>query len=153
MSPREPLNQQAQPSDSLGLVCHYFRTTDDLTPALITIKGPEKLSVTCLACHTVCHLRADICHPNTQSVLLRVRKHELSRSLGLSIRAAVGATLAYALASFAGLQYPIFALTAAVIVTDFSLAEASKLGTSRVVGTFVGAVSGAILPGAAEPSA
>jgi uncharacterized membrane protein YgaE (UPF0421/DUF939 family) len=61
----------------------------------------------------------------------------------LALRAAVAAGLSVAIARFCEFEQPIYALTAAVIVTDLSLFRTSKLGLRRLVGTIVGAVCGA----------
>jgi uncharacterized membrane protein YgaE (UPF0421/DUF939 family) len=63
----------------------------------------------------------------------------------LSLRAALGAIIAYWLAQICQLQHPIYALVAAIIVTDFSRDETSRLGFQRLAATVVGAVSGVIL--------
>jgi uncharacterized membrane protein YgaE (UPF0421/DUF939 family) len=65
-------------------------------------------------------------------------------ALQLATRCAVGATLAFAIAQAAKLDYPIFALMAAVIATDLTPAQSRELGLRRIVATVVGALSGAI---------
>jgi uncharacterized membrane protein YgaE (UPF0421/DUF939 family) len=49
------------------------------------------------------------------------------------------------LAQLLQLQYPIFAMLAAVIVTDLAPAETRKLAWRRIVGTIVGSVLGGVL--------
>jgi uncharacterized membrane protein YgaE (UPF0421/DUF939 family) len=65
--------------------------------------------------------------------------------LQLSLRAAVSAGLAVAIAQFLKLQYPIYALLAAVIVLDLSPSRTQQLAVQRLVGTLVGATVGAAL--------
>ncbi|MDR7099778.1 uncharacterized membrane protein YgaE (UPF0421/DUF939 family) [Lysobacter niabensis] len=61
------------------------------------------------------------------------------------IRAAVAAALAVAAAQVLQLEYPLYALVSAVIVTDLSPSETRKLGLWRVAGTVLGAAIGATL--------
>lgn len=63
--------------------------------------------------------------------------------LQLALRAAVAAGVSIALAGFFKLEQPIYALIAAVIVTDLQPARTSKRGLQRVVSTVVGASCGA----------
>lgn len=69
------------------------------------------------------------------------------------MRAALGAGVSIALAQLLQLEYPIYALVAAVIVTDFSPAETRRLGLLRLLATVVGAVVGGLLRYLLEPSA
>lgn len=57
----------------------------------------------------------------------------------LGLRAALGALLAYGIALALELQHPIFALIAAIIVTDFAPSETQRLGYQRLAATLVGA--------------
>ncbi len=68
-----------------------------------------------------------------------------AKGVQLSVRAAMGAGLSLALAPLFGLEYPIYAFLAAVIVTDLSPAQTTKLGWRRLVATVVGATCGALL--------
>lgn len=61
----------------------------------------------------------------------------------LAFRAAVAAGLSVALAQLRKFEQPIYALIAAVIVTDLPAFRTSKLGQWRLVATIVGAACGA----------
>ena len=61
----------------------------------------------------------------------------------LALRASVAAGLSLAIAQFLELQFPIYALIAAIIVTDLSPAESIRLGWRRVIATVIGAICGA----------
>jgi uncharacterized membrane protein YgaE (UPF0421/DUF939 family) len=65
--------------------------------------------------------------------------------LQLSVRAALGAGLSVAIAQLMRLHYPLYALIAAVIVTDLSPLQTRKLGLWRLVGTVLGAAIGGVL--------
>lgn len=60
----------------------------------------------------------------------------------LAFRAAVGAVLALSIARWIGFDTPIFALIAAVIVTDRNPAETRRLAIRRVISTAIGALCG-----------
>jgi uncharacterized membrane protein YgaE (UPF0421/DUF939 family) len=63
----------------------------------------------------------------------------------LALRASVAAGLSLAIAQFLQLQFPIYALIAAIIVTDLSPSESIRLGWRRLIATVIGAVCGATL--------
>ena len=66
-------------------------------------------------------------------------------AIQLATRAAVGAGLAVLAAQQLQLQYPLYALIAAVIVTDTVAAQTRKLAWRRMAGTIIGAGVGAAL--------
>jgi uncharacterized membrane protein YgaE (UPF0421/DUF939 family) len=68
---------------------------------------------------------------------------DLTVGLQLSIRAAVSAGSAVAIAQLLQLQYPLYALVGAVIVTDLSPLQTRQLGLQRLAGTVLGAGIGA----------
>jgi len=63
----------------------------------------------------------------------------------LSLRAAVSAASAVAIALFLELQYPVYALLAAVIVLELSPSRTLQLAVQRLAGTLLGATVGAVL--------
>jgi uncharacterized membrane protein YgaE (UPF0421/DUF939 family) len=67
----------------------------------------------------------------------------LAPALQLSIRAALSAGLAVAIAGLLRLQYPIYALIAAVVVSDLSPSQTRQLGLRRLAGSAWGATVGA----------
>lgn len=77
----------------------------------------------------------------------------LTIRLQLALRASVAAGLSVGLARLAGMQHPLYAFLAAVIVTDLSPATSRQLGSRRIVATVVGAVCGAMLSPLLPPSA
>lgn len=65
--------------------------------------------------------------------------------LRLSIRAALSAGLVVAIAEFLQLQYPLYALISAVIVTDLSPSKTRQLGIQRLAGSVLEAAVGAAI--------
>lgn len=69
----------------------------------------------------------------------------------LALRSTVAAVLSLFAAYWLGLEYPIYAFIAAVIVTDLKPVTSQKLGMRRIGATLVGAACGAslslLLPG------
>ena len=86
-------------------------------------------------------------------MLSEVNLRTIVGGLQLAFRATLGAAISYGLAKSLGLQYPIYALIAAIIVTDFASSETTKLGIQRLVATAIGAVCGAALRMILEPNA
>jgi uncharacterized membrane protein YgaE (UPF0421/DUF939 family) len=80
-----------------------------------------------------------------------MKASSLVAGLQLSLRAAVAAGLAMAVTAWLGLPYPIYALVAAVIVSDLSPLQTRQLGLLRMAGSALGAAVGALLCGAATP--
>jgi uncharacterized membrane protein YgaE (UPF0421/DUF939 family) len=76
---------------------------------------------------------------------MSTRPPTLVTALQLSLRAAVSAGLAVGIAQFLKLQFPIYALLAAVIVLDLSPLKTQRLALQRLAGTLVGASVGATL--------
>lgn len=73
--------------------------------------------------------------------------------LQLSLRAAIAAGLALGIGEFFRLQFPIYAMISAVIVTDLDPAQTRKLGLPRLAGTVLGAGLGAVICTLLSPGA
>ena len=74
-------------------------------------------------------------------------------ALQMSLRAAVAAGLSVAIAQRFQLQFPIYAMISAVVVTDLTASETWKLGGPRLVGSVVGAILGALTCAFLRPNA
>jgi uncharacterized membrane protein YgaE (UPF0421/DUF939 family) len=71
-------------------------------------------------------------------------------TIRVSVRAALAASLAVAIANYMRLQYPLYALIAAILVTDLSDTNRRHLGVTRFTGTVLGGAMGAAESGAIE---
>jgi uncharacterized membrane protein YgaE (UPF0421/DUF939 family) len=74
-------------------------------------------------------------------------------ALQLSLRVAVAAGLAIGIGQLLRLQFPIYAIISALVVTDLDPAETRKLGLPRLAGTVLRATLGALICLLLSPSA
>jgi hypothetical protein len=74
-------------------------------------------------------------------------------ALQLSLRVAVAAGLAIGIGQLLRLQFPIYAMISALVVTDLDPAETRKLGLPRLAGTVLRATLGALICLLLSPSA
>lgn len=79
--------------------------------------------------------------------------HKLIPALQLSIRAALAAGVAVAIAELFRLQYPVYAMIGAVIVSDLSPAKTRQLGRQRLAGSALGAALGGVFSQFLPPAA
>jgi uncharacterized membrane protein YgaE (UPF0421/DUF939 family) len=79
-------------------------------------------------------------------------RNEFTKRLQLAGRASFAAALSLAIAEFLRLEHPIYAMLAAVIVTELSPQETRRLALRRLVATAVGATCGALLVALLPPS-
>ena len=63
----------------------------------------------------------------------------------MSTRAGTAAAISVLVAYALKLEFPLYALIAAIIVTDLSASRTRQLGIQRLIGTIIGAVIGATL--------
>lgn len=75
--------------------------------------------------------------PRTTALRKRAREAAL-----LGTRAAVASVVAVAIAQSLKLTFPLYAVVAAVIVTDVSSEQTQKSGVQRLLGTALGALAG-----------
>jgi uncharacterized membrane protein YgaE (UPF0421/DUF939 family) len=71
----------------------------------------------------------------------------------MSLRAAVAAASSVAIAQWLQLEFPMYAMISAVVVTDLKPSETWKLGLPRLVGSMVGGVLGAVTCAFLRPNA
>jgi len=72
-------------------------------------------------------------------------RHEGWRPLIIGVRCALAALGSVELSRYLGLHYPIYALVAAIMVTEYHGEETRKQSATRFLGNSIGIISGAIL--------
>jgi uncharacterized membrane protein YgaE (UPF0421/DUF939 family) len=80
-------------------------------------------------------------------------RRDVVEALQVATRAAAAAGMAVVAARLLGLQFPLYALIVAVIVTDLSPARTRAAALPRLAGTLVGAGLGAALASTGPPDA
>ena len=65
--------------------------------------------------------------------------------LQLALRAGIAAAISLAIAHLLSLQFPLFVMIAAVIVTDLEPSQSRRSGLHRIAGTIVGTGCGGLL--------
>ena len=83
----------------------------------------------------------------------RLNSQKLLSGIQVSLRAALAAGISIFVAQLCRFEHPIYAMIAAVIVTDLSPAKTRKLGLQRLASTVIGAALGASLGLLLQPSA
>jgi uncharacterized membrane protein YgaE (UPF0421/DUF939 family) len=65
--------------------------------------------------------------------------------LQLALRAGIAAAISLAIAQLLSLQFPLFVMIAAVIVTDLDPSQSRRSGVHRIAGTIIGTACGGLL--------
>jgi uncharacterized membrane protein YgaE (UPF0421/DUF939 family) len=76
----------------------------------------------------------------------------LMSGLQLALRAGLAAGLSFAIASALRLEHPIYAMIAAIIVTDLTPSRSRQLGLHRIAATVIGAVCGGLCSSILPPN-
>ena len=75
---------------------------------------------------------------------MRVRSRERAQAIQLAVRSAIAAAISVGIVQWLGLAHPIYAMIAAVIVTDLEAEQSRKFALNRLIGTVIGAGIGAL---------